>query len=141
MVYPCTIHHNGRLGGLYTLFAETAQARLEWRAKLEEAIRLWKVVHESNKVLEAETLTTDTFPVPSLLPSTANPSQNNDNTFTGKVTCSVPFSALATLFFHTISNCCSPDTPNGRGLVAIGCAQGVWIGFRHDSRCEHQTLS
>ena len=26
-------------------------------------------------------------------------------------------------------------TPDGRGLVAIGCAEGVWIGFRHDSRC------
>lgn len=29
------------------------------------------------------------------------------------------------------------DTPDGRGLVAIGCAEGVWIGFRHDSRCEY----
>lgn len=27
-------------------------------------------------------------------------------------------------------------TADGRGLVAIGCAEGVWIGFRHDSRCE-----
>lgn len=26
-------------------------------------------------------------------------------------------------------------TADGRGLVAIGCAEGVWIGFRHDSRC------
>lgn len=36
MVYPCTIHHS-QLGGLYTLFAESPQARLEWKAKLEEA--------------------------------------------------------------------------------------------------------
>lgn len=27
-------------------------------------------------------------------------------------------------------------TADGRALVAIGCAEGVWIGFRHDSRCE-----
>lgn len=27
-------------------------------------------------------------------------------------------------------------TADGRGLVAIGCAEGVWIGFRHDSRCK-----
>ena len=27
-------------------------------------------------------------------------------------------------------------TPDGRGLVAVGCAEGVWIGLRHDPRCE-----
>ena len=27
-------------------------------------------------------------------------------------------------------------TGDGRALVAVGCAEGVWIGFRHDSRCE-----
>ena len=27
-------------------------------------------------------------------------------------------------------------TPDGRGLVAIGCAEGVWIGLRHDPKCE-----
>jgi RHO1 GDP-GTP exchange protein 1/2 len=90
VVYPCTLHHNGRLGGLYTLFAETAQARSEWKTKLEEAIGLRKVVQESNKVFEVETLSIDTFLAPSLLPP--NPSWNNDNILTGKVTCSVPFS-------------------------------------------------
>jgi len=82
-VYPCTIHHNARFGGLYTLYAETAQARLEWKAKLEEAIGLRKIVQESNKVFEVETLSVDTF-----FAST----WNNDGNFTGKVTCSVPFS-------------------------------------------------
>ena len=28
------------------------------------------------------------------------------------------------------------DTPDGRALVAIGCTEGVWIGFRHDPKCE-----
>jgi hypothetical protein len=28
------------------------------------------------------------------------------------------------------------DTADGRALMAIGCAEGVWIGFRHDSQCE-----
>jgi len=84
-VYPCTFHHNARLGALYTLYAETAQARLEWKAKLEEAIGLRKVVQESNKVFEVETLSVDTFPSPALMWS-------RDGNFTGKVTCSVPFS-------------------------------------------------
>ena len=28
------------------------------------------------------------------------------------------------------------DTHDGRHLVAIGCSEGVWIGYRHDSQCE-----
>ena len=91
VVYPCTIHHSGRLGGLYTLYAETAQARLEWKAKLEEAIGLRKVVQESNKVFEVETLSVDTFFAPTLMVSPGS-SLRNDGNFTGKVTCSVPFS-------------------------------------------------
>ena len=27
------------------------------------------------------------------------------------------------------------DTLDGRALVAIGCSEGVWIGFRHDPKC------
>ena len=90
-VYPCTIYHNGRLGGLYTLYAETAQVRREWKAKLEEAIELRKVVQESNKVFEVETLSVDTFFAPTLM-ANAGPSWNNDGNFAGKATCSVPFS-------------------------------------------------
>ncbi|KAI0367587.1 Dbl-like domain-containing protein [Pilatotrama ljubarskyi] len=122
LVYPCTIHHNGRLGGLYTVFAESAQARNEWKQKLEEAIGLRKVVQDSNKVFEIETLSADTFLVPAMGPSSGT-SWNHENAFTGKVTCSVPFT-----------------TADGRGLVAIGCAEGVWIGFRHDSRSLRRVL-
>ena len=93
-VYPCTIHHNGRMGGLNTVYAETAAARAEWKTKLEEATGLRKVVQESNKVFEIETLSTDTFLVPSMLAGAATPSWNHENSFTGKVTCSVPFGTL-----------------------------------------------
>lgn len=91
-VFPCTIHHNGRLGGLWTLFAESSQARNEWKSKLDEAIGLRKVVQESNKVFEIETLSADTFLVPSMMPSGSSQSWNQENAYTGKVTCSVPFS-------------------------------------------------
>ena len=93
-VYPCTIHHNGRLGGLWTLCAEAAPARNEWKSKLDEAIGLRKVVQESNKVFEIETLSADTFLVPSMMPSGNSQSWNQENAYTGKVTCSVPFSKL-----------------------------------------------
>jgi RHO1 GDP-GTP exchange protein 1/2 len=50
-VFPLTIHHNGRMGGLYTLYAETADARSEWKRKLEEALALRSVIQDSNKVI------------------------------------------------------------------------------------------
>lgn len=138
-VFPCTIHHNGRLGGLWTVYAETAQTRNEWKQKLEEAIGLRKVVQESNKVFEVETLSADTFLVPSILPGASAQGWTHENAYTGKVTCSVPFSTSLPLrrgvrkVIMVMST--SIDTADGRGLVAIGCAEGVWIGFRHDSRC------
>ncbi|KAH9959698.1 CNH domain-containing protein [Lactifluus volemus] len=122
-VYPCTILHTGRLGGLYTVYAESTQARSDWKEKLQEAIGLRKVVQESNKVFEVETLSSDTFVVPSMLSPPGNQSWNTEIAFTGKVTCSVPFT-----------------TADGRALVAVGCAEGVWIGYRHDSRSMRRVL-
>ncbi|THU93894.1 Dbl-like domain-containing protein [Dendrothele bispora CBS 962.96] len=129
-VYPCTIHHNGRMGGTYILYAESAQVRAEWKMKLEEALGLRKAVQENNKVFEIETLSNDTFLVPSLIGNGSGNAAgasaaawNNENSFTGKVTCTVPL-----------------NTPDGRGLVAIGCAEGVWIGFRHDSKSMRRVL-
>ena len=90
-VYPCALHHNGRLGGPYILYAESVQARAEWKQKLEEALGLRKVVQESNKVFELETLSADTFLVPSLLTGATSPGWNHETSYTGKVTCSVPF--------------------------------------------------
>ncbi|KAJ7460820.1 signal transducer [Mycena latifolia] len=124
LVYPWTIHHNGRLGGPpHVLFSESQQARMEWKQKLEEALGIRKVVQESNRVFEIETLSADTFLVPSVQIGPASPQWNQDTSFTGKVTCSVPF-----------------NTADGRGLVAIGCAEGVWIGFRHDPRSMRRVL-
>lgn len=90
-VYPCIIHHNGRSGGLYTLFAESAQARLDWKSKLEGAIRSRNTVQESAKAFEVRTLSVDTFFTPTLL-AKAGPSWSDVGNFTGRVTCSVPFS-------------------------------------------------
>ena len=72
VVYPCTILHTGRLGGRYTVYAESAQARSKWKDKLQEAIGL-------RKVFEVETLSSDTLVV-------------GPQAWMGKVNCSVPFS-------------------------------------------------
>jgi hypothetical protein len=92
-VYPCTLHHTGRLGGLHVLYAETAPARAEWREKLGEAQGLRKVVQEANKVFEVETLSVDTFLAPSFPAAPTSGSWNAEGALTGQVTCSVPFSA------------------------------------------------
>jgi RHO1 GDP-GTP exchange protein 1/2 len=79
-VFPCTLRYNGRLGGLYTIYAETEVSRTTWKQKLEEAIGLHKVVQESNKVFETKILSKDTF-------------------FEGGVTCSTSFGEFQSLFF------------------------------------------
>ena len=73
------------------MYAETSRARLEWKAKLEEAIELRKVVQESNKVFEVETISVDTFFAP-ILGGNTDLSWDNDGNLGGKVTCYVPFS-------------------------------------------------
>ena len=144
VVYPCTIFHTGRLGGFYTIYAESLQAREEWKDKLQEAIALRKVVQESNKVFEVETLSSDTFVVPSTPAAPTNQSQNTETAFTGKVTCSVPFSKqiVSAIHIYLFANsdlgvtCPYVATADGRALVAIGCAEGLWIGFRHFPQSE-----
>ena len=136
-VYPLTLHHNGRMGGPHILYAESSQIRNEWKSKLEEALGLRKIVQESNKVFEIEYLSMDTFIMPPMS-ATAGPTWNQDSQFTGKVTCSVPFSeSSSTILWDSVHVLIRLlDTPDGRALVAIGCTEGVWIGFRHDPKCE-----
>lgn len=100
-VYPLHLHHNGRSGGIHTYFTENQQQRQEWKAKLEEALGLRQVVQESNKVFEIETLSIDTFLLPSFHHNATAPSWNEEGMFTGKVTCSVPFST-----YLPITECC-----------------------------------
>jgi RHO1 GDP-GTP exchange protein 1/2 len=70
------------------VYAESTQARSDWKEKPQEAIGLRKVVQKSNKVFEVETLSSDTFVVPSMLSPPGNQSWNTEIAFTGKVTCS-----------------------------------------------------
>lgn len=80
------INYVGRTGGLYTLYAESAQGRTEWRTKLEEALGARKGVAERERVFGLETLSLGSFPAAVVGQGVG------DGVFTGKVTCSVPFS-------------------------------------------------
>jgi hypothetical protein len=92
LLYPFTIHHTGRLGGPCVLYAESALVRTEWQKKLEETLGLRRVVMESNKVFEMETLSQDTFLVPNVSGPQVVTSWGDPAVLGGKVTCSVPFS-------------------------------------------------
>mgnify|MGYP001493702625 CR=1 FL=1 len=95
-LYPMIIQHNGRNATVpITLYTETERARAEWKMRLEEALGLRAVVSESNRVFEIETLSIETFLIPPLNLAAVTPGWHDVNTFTGKVTCSVPFSALS----------------------------------------------
>ena len=84
------------MGGPHILYAESSQIRNEWKNKLEEALGLRKIVQESNKVFEVEYLSMDTFIMPPMS-AASGPSWNQDSQFTGRVTCSVPFSESYTI--------------------------------------------
>ncbi|KAG6872317.1 hypothetical protein C0995_010920 [Termitomyces sp. Mi166 len=107
-IYPFTIHHNGRYGGQLTFYTDLSASRVEWKQKLEEAIGLRKVVQESNKVFEIETLSTHTFTVPPV-GYTLNPSTWNETNITGKVTCSIPFTMRRVLHLKSVTQCTMLD--------------------------------
>ena len=92
-LYPCNMHYYGRNSGPCILYAESPASREEWKRRLEEALGLRKVVQESNKVFEIESLSVDTFKIPPSVTS-SNPSGLAEGVFFGDVTCSVPFSKI-----------------------------------------------
>jgi hypothetical protein len=131
--------YHGRNGGPFILYAESTESREEWKHRLEEALGLRKVVQESNKVLEIESIYADTFRVPPPMFG-SNPGLLEQVSFVGDVTCTVPFSKVLEDFFKTALIISVTDTNDARLLVAIGSAEGVWMGYRHNLRCEFIVL-
>jgi len=64
-----------------------------------DALGLRKAIQDSNKVFEVEYLSRDTFIIPSIAQGANGPTWNQDSQFTGKVTCSVPFSQFLPFLF------------------------------------------
>lgn len=123
--WPFTVSHVGGKVEPLTLFVPSKDARNEWKTKLEEAIGLRTAVQDANKVFEPHTLSDDVFALPNIMSlEPERPVAGVDpGAFHGKVTCAVPFA-----------------TSDGRRLVAIGCADGVWIGLRSDPRSLRKVL-
>ncbi|CEH18539.1 signal transducer [Ceraceosorus bombacis] len=124
-LFPFTLHHIGGKMKSLTLYAPSRPARDVWRRKFEEAQGLRAAVQEVNKVFETHTVSDDVFALPSItaIDPEKPPPGIDTGAFHGRVTCAVPFS-----------------TPDGRHLIAVGCADGVWIGLRHDPRSLRKVL-
>ncbi|CBQ70439.1 related to ROM2-GDP/GTP exchange factor for Rho1p [Sporisorium reilianum SRZ2] len=123
--WPFTISHLGGKIEPITLYAPSKAARDQWKTKLDEAIGLRMAVQDSGKVFDQHVLSDDIFaiaPTASLEPE--KPVMGVDpSVFHGRVTCAVPF-----------------VTADGRRLVAVGCADGVWIGLRSDPKSLRKVL-
>lgn len=123
--WPLTISHLGGKIEPVTLYAPSKAARDQWKAKLDEAIGLRMAVQDNSKVFDQHILSDDIFAIPpsvSLEPD--RPIAGVDpGVFHGRVTCAVPF-----------------VTADGRRLVAVGCADGVWIGLRSDPKSLRKVL-
>lgn len=123
--WPFTISHLGGKVEPIALYAPSKAARDQWKVKLDEAIGLRIAVQDNNKVFEQHILSDDTFAIPptlSLEPDRPVPGVD-PSAFHGRVTCAVPF-----------------VTADHRRLVAVGCADGVWIGLRNDPKSLRKVL-
>lgn len=102
------------------MWTDSWLGRSEWQEKLQHAKVLRAEVNDAGKVFEMTPLSIDTFFVPN---NYAVPRADGDNPFTGRVTCSASF-----------------ETIDGRLLVAVGCEEGAWIGFRNDPKSLRKVL-
>ena len=71
------------------MWCDTHANRADWREKLIHAKVLRAEVNDANKVFEMTPLSMDTF---FMAPNYSAPNKDGDTQFTGRVTCSVPFS-------------------------------------------------
>lgn len=103
----------------------------------------WTANDPHSKVFQVVALSLGMFVNPSVPGNGIVRSRDEKRAFSGKVTCSLPFSKhlgsrpvshnliwAADLLISTIAS------PDGRACLALGCAEGLWIGYRNDSRLE-----
>lgn len=84
---PFTITHQGRLGGSYTLYADTEETRSMWKSKLEEAILLKR---KTSQVFKMKILNRESFLMKSGVPNRYLPQSRQ---LTRTINCITPFSA------------------------------------------------
>ncbi|KAI3607570.1 Dbl domain-containing protein, partial [Moniliophthora roreri] len=101
LLYPFKLYCKGQIAGSYTLHTESAQARVEWKQKLDKALCISQARDTA-------------FVIKPLIPVVAGLKPK----LARNINCSVTFAS-----------------DDGRPLIAIGCDNGVWMGFVDDPRC------
>jgi hypothetical protein len=104
----------------------------------------WTANDAHSEVFQVVKLSPYMFVDPSIPAKGLLQSREKERTLSGKVNCSVPFSKhlrvgsrqvshnliwAADLLIHIAS-------PDGRACLAVGCSEGLWIGYRNDSQLE-----
>ncbi len=90
-VWPFTFTFigQGQLGGQYTLWTDSYAARAEWQERFQHAKVLRIEVNDATRVFDMTPLSEGTF---WMAPNYAAPKVEGDSPYTGRVTCSAPFS-------------------------------------------------
>ena len=83
-----------------------------------------------SEVFQVVTLNSETFIIPQ---------RGGESSLSGKAICSIPFSkqfgstnSLPKLIWADFP----VASPDGCACLAVGCAEGLWVGYRNDSQCE-----
>jgi hypothetical protein len=96
-------------------------------------------LRELKEVFKIETINKDTFLSSAVAVDPTASGNPEKGSFTGEVTCSLSFSAFLSftspqnIMIDISINIAAPD---GCGQVAIGCAEGIWVGSRDDPQCK-----
>lgn len=83
----------------------------------------WTANDPHSEVFRVVTLSPDMFVNPSIPAEGLLQSREKERMLSGKVNCSLPFTS-----------------PDGRACLAVGCAEGLWIGYRSESQLELDSL-
>ncbi|EDR06179.1 uncharacterized protein LACBIDRAFT_300387 [Laccaria bicolor S238N-H82] len=106
LVYPFTIQTRGSRGGSWRLCAASLYEREEWKRQLEEAVKLRRVRREG-RVFEMRMM----FGGGAVFEHGQGQGKGElDWAGPGRISCSAPFDCY------------------GQQFLAVGCAQGVWVG-------------
>ncbi|SCV68292.1 BQ2448_413 [Microbotryum intermedium] len=121
LVYPIHFYQMGRYDGQVYFYVESQATRLEWEQKFREAVGLRAQRQSVSKVIRMEVLAETTFGATHVVGSLDATTSHNA---VGRPTCSVPL-----------------DLADGQALVIIGCAEGLFIGYRGRPKSLRQVVA
>ncbi|KZO91124.1 hypothetical protein CALVIDRAFT_531027 [Calocera viscosa TUFC12733] len=115
-VWPFTIYHAvERSQRRYTLYADSEEKRRKWYEALVDALGVMRAQQEANRWFAVNTLSANFFRMDGRADQKAR--------VPGPIVCAASFSWRQ------------------RDLIAIGCPDGIWVGYRGDGRSYRKALN